>query len=164
MAMPKTAAATPTLVAAVVLCLVPWAWQRTPGWGLVTGCTGLLAGLAALTASALAGAEPAAGVRVVVLLVAVVALAWLASREPPTAEHALLLALGLAALALWGGWQVAFGLERTLEACRIYGREPRVIRPFAPSALHRIFCRRLSRSRQDIWVCILYRFEQHVSV
>lgn len=112
----ETSPATPALLAAGMLGLLPWAWQRTRGRGFGSACTCLVVGSALLAASASAGVAPEAGVRAVVLLAAVVVLAWLASREPPTASHVLPFALGLAALALWAVWQVAFGLERALEA------------------------------------------------
>lgn len=70
---------------------------------------------AAVLASVLTGLDPATGLSELALLAAATTLAWLASREPASPLALRLFALGLAALALWGLWQVMVGFGRAAE-------------------------------------------------
>jgi hypothetical protein len=105
----ETFPSTAVLVAIAVLGLAVWAWRRTPAhsnrW-LVAGASGCV-----LWASGMAGWDPASAVVEVALLAAMVTLIWLASRVPPPRRWPALLALAISALALWGLWQVAGGME-----------------------------------------------------
>jgi hypothetical protein len=117
------------VIAAVVLFSSPWGWRRS-GPGTVAALEIAAAALAALCCSAASGFDPSRGVGALALAAAVVALAWLASRSQPTAGEVTVFALGLAALALWGVWQVAGGLDgaagalqQVPEPARAYARE-----------------------------------------
>jgi O-antigen ligase len=102
------------LVAAVVLGLAVWAWRRTPKcsnpW-LIAGVAG-----SALLASGVTGWDPASAIVEIALLTAAVTLMWLASRASPPEEWPAVLGLVISALALWGLWQVAGGMEQASAA------------------------------------------------
>lgn len=106
----ETFPATAILVAAVVLGLAVWAWRRTPKRSnpMLLACG---AGFA-LLASGMAGWDPASAIVELSLLVAAVTLMWLASRVSPPERWPAVLALVISALALWGLWQVAAGMDR----------------------------------------------------
>lgn len=120
---------TATLVATVVLVLVPWAWTRSPR----TTVSGLAAALAVVLVagiSGLSGWDASRAVAEVALAAAIVALIWLGSRENPPEGLPTLVAVGLTGLALWGLWQVAFGyealrpgLDGLTDAARAYAEE-----------------------------------------
>ena len=102
------------LVAAAVLGLAVWAWRRTTKrsspWS-VTCAAGF-----ALTASGVAGWDPASAISEISLLMAAVMLMWLASRVSPPERWPALLALVISTLALWGLWQVATGMDQAASA------------------------------------------------
>jgi hypothetical protein len=97
-------------VAAAVLGLAVWAWRRTPkgsnSWLIIC------AACFALLASGIAGWDPASAITEVSLLMAAVTLMWLASRVSPPERWPALLAMVISALALWGMWQVAVGMDQ----------------------------------------------------
>ena len=109
-------ALTPLLVSVVLLALVSWGWRWTDGpilrQSLAAGSVVALW----LVLAALAGASPARSVAPLSLGVGIALTVWLASRRPPPASFPVLLALGLALLAVWGGWQSVAGLERAAGA------------------------------------------------
>jgi hypothetical protein len=97
-------------VAGATLSLTVWGWRRTPraaGSWLLTGATG-----AVVLVSGLSGWDPASAIEEIALVSAVVALVWLASRETPPENWPAIFGLVISALALWGIWQVAWGMER----------------------------------------------------
>jgi hypothetical protein len=98
------------VVAGMCLGLTVWGWQRT-SWAaslwLLAGAAG-----AVVTVSGLSGWDPASAVAEIALISAVAVLVWLASREAPPDVWPAVLALFISALALWGIWQVGWGLER----------------------------------------------------
>ena len=107
----ETTAATPLVIALAVLALVPWTHHRTAAGGLARGwivCTAV----AALALSAVGGEDRANAAAELALAVAVASLAWTASREEAPERLQRLLALGLAALALWALYQVTVGFDR----------------------------------------------------
>ena len=101
-------------VASVVLGLTVWAWRRTPKpsnpW-LIAGAAGF-----ALVASGGTGWDPASAIVEIALLTAAVSLMWLASRVSPPEHWPAVLALLISALALWGLWQVAAGMDQAVAA------------------------------------------------
>jgi hypothetical protein len=101
-------------VASVVLGLTVWAWRRTPKpsnpW-LIAGAAGL-----ALVAAGGTGWDPASAIGEIALLMAAVTLMWLASRGSPPEHWPAVLALLISALALWGLWQVAVGMDQAVDA------------------------------------------------
>jgi O-antigen ligase len=106
----ETFPTTAVVVSASILSLSVWAWRRTPPqanpWpiAVVVG--------AMLVAAGLHGWDPASAILELALVAATIALAWLASRSSPPEQWPTLLALVISALALWGLWQVAGGMER----------------------------------------------------
>jgi hypothetical protein len=97
-------------VAGVVLGLTVWGWSRTPraaSFWLRAGAVGFV-----LLVSGLSGWDPASAVGEIALVTAAVALIWLASRETPPETWPAIFGLIVAALTLWGIWQVAWGMER----------------------------------------------------
>lgn len=106
----ETYPATAVVVAACLLGWAAWGWRRTPRGSNSWPLTGVLAGV--LTASGMAGWDPASAVVEIALLAAAVALVWLASRSTPPEHWPALLALVISVLAVWGVWQVTGGLEQ----------------------------------------------------
>ena len=117
-------------VGSVVLGLAVWAWRRTPKssnpW-LIAGAAGL-----ALVATGGTGWDPASAILEIALLMAAVTLMWLASRVSPPEHWPALLALVISALALWGLWQVAAGMDQAVDAV---GQLPAGIRSAAAERL-----------------------------
>jgi len=72
------------------------------------------AGSGLLVASAFAGWDVAIALEELALAAALGVLVWIASREPVPEGPVLCLALALAALALWGAWQVSVGFDAAL--------------------------------------------------
>ncbi len=106
----ETVAATPLVLAAVLLFVTPWSWQRTaePGRRLA----GALILAACLLASGLSGWSPASALPTGALAATAAVLIWFASRERPPAWAPTTLALGLAALGAWAAWQTAIGFDQ----------------------------------------------------
>jgi len=106
----ETFPSTAVLVAFAVLGLAVWTWRRTPARSnrcLVAGAVGCV-----LWVSGMAGWDPASAVVEFALLAAVATLIWMASRVLPPRRWPALLALAISALALWGLWQVAWGMDQ----------------------------------------------------
>jgi hypothetical protein len=101
---------TAVVVAGVILSLTVWGWRRTPraasAW-LQAGAIGVV-----LLISGLSGWDPASAIGDIALVSAVIALMWLASRQTPPESWPAIFALVIAALTLWGIWQVGWGMER----------------------------------------------------
>ncbi len=108
----ETVAATPLVVAAAALALVPWAVRRTAATTLRAGMPAAAAAVALVAASGLFGQDPASGMARLALFGATGVTLFLASREAPSELASRVLALGLALLALWAVWQVTVGFER----------------------------------------------------
>lgn len=108
----ETAAVTPVVLALAVLALVPWTHRRTAGRDLARGYVVCSVVAVAAVLSAAGGEDLATAAGELALVAAVGALAWTASREESPETVVRLLALGLAALALWALWQVTVGFER----------------------------------------------------
>lgn len=106
----ETFPSTAVVIAATVLSLAVWAWQRTPQgsnpW-LIVAVAALV-----LVASGITGWDPASAFVEIALLAAMLALIWQASRSSPPEQWPALLALVISALGLWGLWQVAGGMDR----------------------------------------------------
>lgn len=106
----ETFPSTAVVIAATVLSLAVWAWQRTPQgsnpW-LIVAVAALV-----LVASGITGWDPASAFVEIALLATMVALIWQASRSSPPEQWPALLALVISALGLWGLWQVAGGMDR----------------------------------------------------
>jgi O-Antigen ligase len=120
---------TAVMLAAVVLSLSVWGWRRSTG-AVGRNLAVAAVGIAVLTTSTVSGWDTARGVGQISLVVAVMALIWLASRSRCPEGFPELLALLLAGLALWGFWQIAtgleeirLGLEELPETARIYAAE-----------------------------------------
>jgi O-antigen ligase len=105
-----------TLLAVAALVLLPWALDRTRRAGVRAGLLAALALVPYLGLRALSGWDPATAVGEAGLAIAVAAAVWFASREPLSEDILRWFGLGLAALALWGVWQVAGGLEQARTA------------------------------------------------
>lgn len=110
----ETFPSTAVLVAAVVLGMVVWAWRRTAERS--NAWLAIVATAFVLVASGLAGWDPSSAVVQIVLLAAVVTLAWLASRVPPPESWPALLALAISGLTVWGVWQVLVGMDLATSA------------------------------------------------
>ena len=108
----ETTAATPLIIALAVLALLPWAHRRTAGSALARGWIACLAVVVGAALSAAGGEDRATAAAELALAAAVASLAWTASREEAPERLHRLLALGLAALALWALYQVTVGFER----------------------------------------------------
>jgi O-antigen ligase len=112
----ETFAATPPVLAVAALALLPWAMRRsapsTLRWGILTSTAALLFA----AASALTGWDPASGFGRIALAGAIVVLIWQASRTRVEGSTLRIYALGLALLALWGGWQVLVGFDEARSA------------------------------------------------
>lgn len=106
----ETHTTTAVAIAAVVLVLTPWGWRRSEIPTVTVLAVSAAVGVA-LCCSAGSGYDPSRAVGALGLASAMIALAWLASRTQPTDRDVALLAFGLAALTLWGMWQVAGGME-----------------------------------------------------
>ncbi len=98
------------VTAGIVLALCAWGWRRTPA-ATARRLAFIAAAAVLILAAGLSGWDPASAVSEVGLLVAVLGLAWLASRELPPERFPELFAVFISGLALWGLWQVVFGLE-----------------------------------------------------
>lgn len=107
----ETTAATPLVIALVLLALVPWTHRRTAAGDLARGWV-VCSAVAALAFSAAGGEDRASAAVELALAAAVFALAWTASREEAPERLPRLLALGLAALSLWALYQVTVGFDR----------------------------------------------------
>lgn len=119
----ETVAATPVVLALTALLLVVWAHRRTPRVAMATGLTAVGLLLASLSVSALGGWDRSTATAELALVAAVAALVWVSSRERPPVLVTRLLALGIAALAGWGLWQVTVGLERARTAIAVLPAE-----------------------------------------
>jgi hypothetical protein len=108
----ETTAVTPVVLALAVLALVPWTHRRTAARDLARGYVVCSVVAVAAVLSAAGGEDLATAAGELALVAAVAALAWTASREEPPETVVRVLALGLAALALWALWQVAVGFDR----------------------------------------------------
>ncbi len=107
----ETFPSTAVLVAAVLLALTVWGWQRTSaaagnGWLTAAGAG------CVLTASGLSGWDGSSAIKILSLIAAVAALIWLASREEPSRSWPAVLALVISGLVVWGIWQVTVGAEK----------------------------------------------------
>jgi O-antigen ligase len=107
----ETTATTPLVIALVLLALVPWTHRRTAAGDPARGWM-VCSAAAALALSAAGGEDRASAAVELALAAAVFALAWTASREEAPERFPRLLALGLAALALWALYQVTVGFDR----------------------------------------------------
>ncbi|MCP4895435.1 MAG: O-antigen ligase family protein [bacterium] len=67
-----------------------------------------------LVVSTVSGPDLVGGLHSFILLVAIAVVGWIASRRPPSPNTVRILGLGLAALTLFGIWQLAFGFERAI--------------------------------------------------
>jgi len=105
----ETFPSTAVVIAVTVLSLAVWAWQRTPQFSNPWLMVGVAAGV--LAVSGITGWDPASAFVEIALLAAMLALIWQASRSSPPRQWPALLALVISALALWGVWQVAGGME-----------------------------------------------------
>lgn len=112
----ETVAATPVVLALAALMLAPWAHRRTPRTWMEGGVAAAGLALAAASMSALGGWDRSTAVEELALAAAVGALVWIGSRERVPSSFPRLLALGLAALAGWGLWQLTAGFERAMVA------------------------------------------------
>ena len=112
----ETAPATAPLVAAAVLALTPWAWRRTSPEAARAGIGCLVVLVLWLLGCGLAGPDPGNCLTELMLGGGVLAVIWLASRQPPPETHLRLMALGIAALSLWAVWQVAVGFDAAIAA------------------------------------------------
>jgi hypothetical protein len=122
----ETTAATPLVIALAVLALLPWTHRRTAGSDLARGWIACLAVAVAAALSAVGGEDRATAAAELALAVAVASLAWTASREEAPERLHRLLALGLAALALWALYQVTVGFDRAQLAVGTLPEELRV--------------------------------------
>ncbi len=100
------------LVAAVVLGLAAWGWDRTPP-AAGRAAVWAVGGIGVLLLSGLAGHDPSAAIAGVSLVAAMTVLVWLASREAPPESWPAVLALVIACLSIWGVLQVTAGPEHT---------------------------------------------------
>lgn len=128
----ETNPSTALVLALLLLGLTPWALRRVGGVGAQAWAGGWAALLAVLTASVLAGLDPATGLSELALLVAAAALAWCASRTVVTPLLLRIFAVGLALLTLWGLWQVTVGFGR---AAAVVGELPPQMRANAAARL-----------------------------
>ncbi len=128
----ETSPTTALVLTLLLLGLTPWAARRVDGDGTSVRAGAWAALLAVLTASVLAGLDPATGLSELALLVAAAALAWCASRTAVTPLLLRLFALGLALLTLWGLWQVTVGFGR---AAAMVGELPPQMRANAAARL-----------------------------
>ena len=122
----ETVAVTPVLLALAILLMVPWAHRHTPRGRMETGlvAAGLL--LAAVSLSALGGWVRTVAVTELPLFSAVGALAWIGSRGKAPEYFPRLLALGVAALAVWAFWQVTVGFDQARDAIGVLPAELQV--------------------------------------
>lgn len=125
----ETRPAVPVILAAVFVVLIPWAWSHC-GADTVRGIGAAAAVLSVLSISGASGLDPSRALGTVGLAAAVVGLIWMASRSPVPDWFPLLLAIGLAGLAVWGIWQASAGsdavgplLESLPESSRAYAAE-----------------------------------------
>ncbi len=100
------------LVAAVVLGLAAWGWNRTPP-AAGRAAVWAVGGIGVLLVSGLAGHDPSAAIAGVSLVATITVLIWLASRETPPESWPAVLALVIAGLSIWGVLQVTAGPEHT---------------------------------------------------
>ncbi len=128
----ETNPSTALVLTLLLLGLTPWAVRRVDGDGSSVRAGAWAALLAVLTASVLAGRDPATGLSELALLLAAAALAWCASRTAVTPLLLRLFALGLALLTLWGLWQVTVGFGR---AAAMVGELPPQMRANAAARL-----------------------------
>jgi len=130
----ETHASTPMILSLALAVALPVIWRRSGRDSMLQGLS-LLAPLGLLLfVQTLRSPDRCLAIQEVFLVLAMCTLFWIASLEPPSDGTLLFFALGLAALAIWGLYQVGGGLEKLRPAIE---QLPEASRPAALARIQR---------------------------